>query len=530
MLWRKVKWFSFSRKVLLTKAVEENSTINWQPKPVEYPPSERILLTNSLSEYLTSHPLIVHCPNPLCSFMFENAGPEEQINQENSAEDGEEVRQAWSRYRFRCRGCNEEFCSGCGARPYHTHFTCEQHITLLTALRCRFCKEPMNEVSQEEVERARKANKLSPNICSSCTPQIQLLAVGYYASCSHPFAHHFSQSAPRLCYHPQCVTQRGGGQNEEEDCCICHAEPLAARTIVTLDCGHVFHYECVQQRFERRWEGAIQFGFCECPLCLIPFTNNAIITPHLTAISQLKTDLLLRVQNQLKVEQMWPPPIPLDDTPLLRYALSKFNYYLCSRCNSPYYGGKRVCDQRLNLPQLGNSNHVNFDHINNHDHINDNDHFINQLNHNNNNINNNNDDNNMNNDNNEERKQEYICLGCKGCSKHGAENMRYKCRFCCSVASWYCFGHTHFCEDCHNRPWDIVSGNNNQYIKLPLSQCNGRLTCPLGIDHPPNGEEFPLGCVMCEARSSLPSFPSSTSPSFVPLLPSRKCNTWASID
>ncbi|KAJ8378388.1 hypothetical protein AAFF_G00242760 [Aldrovandia affinis] len=36
------------------------------------------------------------------------------------------------------------------------------------------------------------------------------------------------------------------------------------------------------------------------------------------------------------------------------------------------------------------------------------------------------------------------------CSKHGTDFLEYKCRYCCSVAVFFCFGMTHFCNACHD--------------------------------------------------------------------------------
>ena len=48
-----------------------------------------------------------------------------------------------------------------------------------------------------------------------------------------------------------------------------------------------------------------------------------------------------------------------------------------------------------------------------------------------------------------------VCGACSGggaevCPRHGIEFLDYKCRYCCSVAVWFCFGTTHFCNKCHN--------------------------------------------------------------------------------
>lgn len=38
--------------------------------------------------------------------------------------------------------------------------------------------------------------------------------------------------------------------------------------------------------------------------------------------------------------------------------------------------------------------------------------------------------------------------------------------------------------------------------KDKLPKCPGRLHCPLKCDHPPNGEEFSLGCGACNNDNS----------------------------
>jgi len=68
----------------------------------------------------------------------------------------------------------------------------------------------------------------------------------------------------------------------------------------------------------------------------------------------------------------------------------------------------------------------------------------------------------------------------------------WKCRYCCDIAVWFCWGNTHFCEPCHQKAWTLKDTPQNQ---LPV--CKGKEYCKLKIDHPPNGEEFSLGCGVC---------------------------------
>jgi hypothetical protein len=39
-----------------------------------------------------------------------------------------------------------------------------------------------------------------------------------------------------------------------------------------------------------------------------------------------------------------------------------------------------------------------------------------------------------------------------------------------------------------------------------LPKCDGKRKCPLGIDHPPNGTEFALGCALCRRNKNAEQF------------------------
>lgn len=41
--------------------------------------------------------------------------------------------------------------------------------------------------------------------------------------------------------------------------------------------------------------------------------------------------------------------------------------------------------------------------------------------------------------------------GVKKCKTHGDAFIEFKCKFCCSIAQWFCWGNTHFCDSCHKR-------------------------------------------------------------------------------
>ena len=84
-----------------------------------------------------------------------------------------------------------------------------------------------------------------------------------------------------------------------------------------------------------------------------------------------------------------------------------------------------------------------------------------------------------------------VGAGVKDCKKHGADYIDFKCKFCCSIALWFCHGNTHYCDPCHR-----VAGRNK------VTPCKGKNDCPLG-DHPANGAEFALGCGLCRSNALL---------------------------
>lgn len=91
--------------------------------------------------------------------------------------------------------------------------------------------------------------------------------------------------------------------------------------------------------------------------------------------------------------------------------------------------------------------------------------------------------------------------GLTNCEKHGKESIMYKCRFCCSIATWYCWGTTHFCNYHHDR-YQIA-----YKPKSMLPYCTGKKEdCPLKIDHAENGDEYAIGCSKCVAEQQEKDF------------------------
>ena len=234
----------------------------------------------------------------------------------------------------------------------------------------------------------------------------------------------------------------------EDDCHICGIDRLKNAPIIKLKCGHVFHYDCVKVRLQNRWnEPEISFAFANCPVCkqqISAFFKNWDDAQLIEEIKVLKQHIKLQIithtkQENITLQHNSNSPSFVDE------ALRLFNFYECFKCKSTYYGGARECGRAVNI-----------------------------------------------------KKEELLCNGCKNhCEVHGADHMLYKCRFCCSFASYFCFGHTHFCDKCHSKAWELLQGPNHEYLKAQIIQCPGESSCPLKITHPPNGEEYAVGCAIC---------------------------------
>ena len=144
---------------------------------------------------------------------------------------------------------------------------------------------------------------------------------------------------------------------------------------------------------------------------------------------------------------------------LEKLALTKLAFYECFKCHIPFFGGMKDCAELMRQEE-------------------------------------------------EEKRpdpSELICSYCRAsgegagrtdCEKHGKMNILWKCRFCCEVAVWLCWGTTHFCEPCHQR------AGNNEHKPCDPEKCH------MHGCHPPTGVEFAIGCGMC--RNGMEALPEDT--------------------
>jgi len=129
------------------------------------------------------------------------------------------------------------------------------------------------------------------------------------------------------------------------------------------------------------------------------------------------------------------------------YAMSRYAYYVCSRCGKAYYGGEAQCEAegaaaggQFDPSELvcGGCSDVSRAQVENH-------HY--RLHH-----------------------QASLSTHFNRCARSTEQTtLEYKCRYCCSVAVFFCFGTTHFCSACHD---DFQRVANLPKTELPH--------CPVG--------------------------------------------------
>ncbi|EGW02134.1 putative E3 ubiquitin-protein ligase MYCBP2 [Cricetulus griseus] len=140
--------------------------------------------------------------------------------------------------------------------------------------------------------------------------------------------------------------------------------------------------------------------------------NHIVLKDLLDPIKELYEDVrrkaLMRLEYEglHKSEAITTPGVRFYNDPA-GYAMNRYAYYVCYKCRKAYFGGEARCDA-----EAGQGDDYD--------------------------------------------PRELICGACSDvsraqmCPKHGTDFLEYKCRYCCSVAVFFCFGTTHFCNACHD--------------------------------------------------------------------------------
>eukprot|EP00457_Paulinella_chromatophora_P000316 gb/GEZN01000316.1/.p1 GENE.gb/GEZN01000316.1/~~gb/GEZN01000316.1/.p1 ORF type:complete len:1660 (-),score=215.21 gb/GEZN01000316.1/:6-4985(-) len=442
-------------------------------------------LQATLLAFIEQDNLTMNCPNEKCKAIISVQEPDNIVIPaviKEKDDDGHVLSAAaykhFMQYRVRCRGCNNNFCAECHCLPYHKGYDCKGWKEYAAAKHCRFCASTLT-----------LENSYSGDIrdcCSEdeCVEKAQL-------SCTATLECGCACGGVRgEVKHMPCMKHEledSGG----EYCAICYVEDLNSAPAVYLNCRHVYHYTCVKTKLETKWPGArINFDFRCCPQCKARIVHPAF-KAELAPIDLLQDEVEAKALDRLRYEGKQKDAAVNNKGGEyfgneLGYAMKCFLFYTCFKCEKPYFAGGYQCQE------AGGAYN----------------------------------------------KEELLCPACQPstgseCSKHGKDWLVYKCRFCCNVASWFCWGNSHFCSSCH-RPgvwqklaeirgklkkpmWeyqqcDSVKQQMEQVRKLRLSAdeqveafkqiWSDPQECPLRKKHPPSGFEWGLGCSMCEDKET----------------------------
>eukprot|EP01112_Ceratiomyxa_fruticulosa_P021628 TRINITY_DN7680_c0_g1_i2.p1 TRINITY_DN7680_c0_g1~~TRINITY_DN7680_c0_g1_i2.p1 ORF type:complete len:879 (-),score=146.63 TRINITY_DN7680_c0_g1_i2:140-2776(-) len=464
----------------------------WVIKDVLSPTEFDAFLNRTLQTLIDSHADFFRCPNQNCGSIMERIqyhSSQVLVDKTAIGIDGKplspEALNHREEFRFRCRGCSTEFCSGCKIVPYHMGFTCESYKSYLVSRKCRFCASPIKSLNKANVSTPGGPAHSNPaliDICTNeeCQAKMEFICKQRPKDCGHYCCGIAGESPCLPCLNSDCIQKSPSShkhshtqdpltqsqshsltQNSEDYCNICWVEDLGSAPCVRLDCGHVFHYSCIKQKLKKRWPTPrITFGFMECPLCKQVIAHKAL-TQEMAVFLKLFEEVQTKALQRLEYEGLARDKAIVEPTSKYykkpaQYAMDRFAYFMCIRCSHPYFAGQRRCDAGDDAEKQFNP-------------------------------------------------EDLVCGGCSGadvaqdCPKHGKDFMEFKCQFCCTVASWYCWGKTHFCNDCHTKQ------QKGDYLtkkpKTVFPVCPGPDQCPLHVKHP-HVEEFMLGCAVCRNLQS----------------------------
>jgi len=398
----------------------------------------------SVRELIDGDDRFIDCVNPKCHNVIERVvAASSKTNKKEKDGDGKllsaEAIKHKNLNRFRCRECHTEFCCQCKATPYHLGYTCEQFASYKEAPHCRFC--------DEQIKKPLKTKHAAfSNVCTNkeCTAKKKRSCVKIL-KCGHACRGVRDEQACLECL--VCEPAPDAAQTGDDFCPICYVEDLRSAPAIKLECGHIFHYECIRRKVAAGWPSSrITFTFLECPLCSRHVSHPSLaklVAPHLELFATIRTKAVerLKVMKQTDVKELTDKKSEYYNKPS-KYAMARFCYYPCYKCKEPYFGGEKACGAPVQAEDFN--------------------------------------------------AKDLICGACstgknQSCKKHGKEFIEYKCKFCCKTACWFCWGNTHFCDDCHK-----IAPKIAKYPLDKLPKCN------CGVPHPQNGtSEFCLGCSWC---------------------------------
>lgn len=399
----------------------------------------------------------INCTKCKEIFMFEIGNVDYNQKDDKGFKLSAQMCEDFSQNRCKCPYCKVEFCANCKLSPYHRGMSCDEFSKYQSSSKCRFCEVAININNKGPTDDVCSKSECISVYSTCCKKKLP---------CDHNCLGHIKETDCIPCLIPECKDYYDKyNQNSDEFCVICYTESLQAAPIVKTECGHYYHYHCIKTKLENKWVGPkITFNYAQCSQCnsKLNFPNNMDLQKLADESKKLEDDVLDKIIKRMKLEGLDKDKKLTDPNSIyynkpIEFGKKSVAYNMCYKCKKPYFAGLRDC-----LADDGADNRQ-------HD------------------------------------PKDLICGGCgaldgvagiNDCKKHGKEFIEYKCKFCCDISCWFCWGTTHFCEKCHAKQC------KGEYVtkikKCDLPKCPGENKCPLKIKHPDNGEEFALGCSICK--------------------------------
>ena len=171
-------------------------------------------------------------------------------------------------------------------------------------------------------------------------------------ACGHTCMGAFHTGDCLGCMEPGCAQAKA---DKDELCAICYTSELGAEPCTQLECGHIFHVNCVWELLRHKWSTLrISFAFMSCPCCNTEIKSVSVpaMAQEFGGLMQLKeqveTEALKVAQRQgiLDDERLKNPEDPYFEKPG-EFAMHRCSFYQCNKCKGPFFGGLIDCEQEL---------------------------------------------------------------------------------------------------------------------------------------------------------------------------------------
>ena len=146
------------------------------------------------------------------------------------------------------------------------------------------------------------------------------------------------------CLEDDCSIHSGAAHQlplRDSLCSICYTSELQDEPIVQLECGHIFHANCVKELLKHRWSTLrISFEFMACPACKHPINQLSHCEPlqfEIEKINVLKTqvqEMALKVSQKpelVDLEQVSDSQSEWYGKPQ-EFVMAKCAFYQCFDC------------------------------------------------------------------------------------------------------------------------------------------------------------------------------------------------------